>query len=107
MTVIFVMMVAWVTALQPLINSLAFKLSESGHEVNFGIARSMGSLAYSILCAVLGTMAERYGIFVLPVAGEVILAVLMLILIITARHFKKSCEEKRNSVGAHQRRFEP
>ena len=95
LTVIFVMMVAWVTALQPLINSLAFKLSESGHEVNFGIARSMGSLAYSILCAVLGTMAERYGIFVLPVAGEVILAVLMLILIITARHFKKSCEEKK------------
>ena len=96
LSVIFVMMVAWVTALQPLINSLAFKLSESGYEVNFGAARSMGSLAYSVLCAVLGTMAEKYGVNILPVSGEVILTVLLIVLIFAGRHSKISSEHEKH-----------
>ena len=47
--VIFVLLIAWHTIIQPLINSLNFKLEESGVHINFGIARSAGSLAYSCL----------------------------------------------------------
>lgn len=93
LSVIFVMMVAWVTAMQPLVNSLAFKLAESGHYVNFGVARSMGSLAYSILCAFLGTLAEKYGVTVLPAAGEIILAFLFVVLFATSKHFKRALTE--------------
>ena len=45
--VVFIMIVAWMTALQPLFNSLSFKLEESGVHINFGVCRSLGSLGYS------------------------------------------------------------
>ena len=90
LSVVFLLLLAWVTAIQPLLNSLAFKLAESGCEINFGMARSMGSLAYSLLCAVLGTLAQKYGVQVLPLTGEILLAMLLLTLIIAARHFQKA-----------------
>jgi len=106
LSVVFVLLVAWITALQPLFNSLAFKLAESGHEINFGAARSMGSLAYSILCAVLGTMAENYGIEVLPLTGEIILVMMFATLCITARHFAKACSQRQEKAEKLVRREE-
>ncbi len=91
LSVIFVMMIAWHTALQPLFNSLTFKLEESGHSINFGVCRAMGSLAYSALCAVLGTLAENYGTQVLPLTGELTLLLLLITLVLTKRDFKKAC----------------
>ena len=43
--VIYVLVMAWELALQPLFNSLARRLSETGHKINFGVCRSGGSLA--------------------------------------------------------------
>ena len=94
LSVIFVLMIAWHTALQPLFNSLTFKLEESGHKINFGVCRAMGSLAYSILCAFLGTLAENYGTQILPLTGEVTLLMLLITLCLTKAHFKKACAMK-------------
>lgn len=90
LSVIFVLILAWHTVLQPLINSLTFKLQECGVHINFGIARSMGSLAYSILCAFLGTLVENHGVGVLPITGEVILVLLMISLVLTKIQFNKA-----------------
>ena len=92
LSVIFVMMIAWHTALQPLFNSLTFKLEESGHKINFGVCRAMGSLGYSLLCAVLGTLAETFGTQILPLTGEVTLLMLLITLCLTKSHFKKACK---------------
>ena len=92
LSVIFVMMIAWHTALQPLFNSLTFKLEESGNKINFGVCRAMGSLGYSLLCAVLGTLAETFGTQILPITGEVILLMLLITLCLTKSHFKKACK---------------
>lgn len=94
LSVIFVMVIAWHTALQPLFNSLTFKLEESGHKINFGVCRAMGSLAYSILCAVLGTLAEKFGTQILPLTGEATLLLLLITLCFTKYHFKKAREDK-------------
>lgn len=94
LSVIFVMMIAWHTALQPLFNSLTFKLEESGHKINFGVTRAMGSLAYSALCAVLGTWAERYGTVVVPLSGEITLLLLLITLVLIKHHFNKACQLK-------------
>ena len=83
--VIFVLLIAWHTIIQPLINSLNFKLEESGVHINFGIARSAGSLAYSVLMAILGSMVEKYGIMVLPISSEVIMAMMLLSLVLTKK----------------------
>lgn len=97
LSVVFVMMIAWHTALQPLFNSLAFKLEESGYTINFGVTRAMGSLAYSILCSFLGTLAEKYGTQVLPITGELVLVMLFITLCLVSVHFKKACAENKGS----------
>jgi PPP family 3-phenylpropionic acid transporter len=87
--VIYVMLLAWHTVLQPLINSLNFKLQESGVHLNFGMCRSMGSLAYSILCAFMGTLVENHGVWVLPIASEAVIAMLIISLFLTALQYRK------------------
>ncbi len=92
--VIFIMIVAWQTALQPLINSLCFKLEESGVHINFGTCRSMGSLGYSMLCAVLGTVVERFGSGILPITGEAVLAALLIALLVVKSSFDGAVKKR-------------
>ncbi len=90
LSVVFVLLIAWHTAVQPLINSLSFKLSESGIHINFGIARSVGSLSYSLLCAVLGVLVARFGIEVLPISAEIVMAMMAISLLMTKRQYDKT-----------------
>ncbi|MBR5229732.1 MAG: MFS transporter [Firmicutes bacterium] len=92
--VVYVMNVAWFISIQPLFNSLAFKLEETGAHINFGVCRSVGSLCYAILCAFLGTLVEAAGVQILPVTGEIILVALMITLIITKTQFNRMVGEK-------------
>lgn len=96
-SLIFVLLVAWHTIIQPLLNSLNFKLEESGVHINFGIARSAGSLSYSVLMGILGTLVENHGIMVLPLCGEIVLAMMLISIVLTKLQFdktKKDREEK-------------
>lgn len=90
LAVIFVLLIAWHTVLHPLFNSLNFKLQESGIHINFGVARSMGSLAYAALVALLGTLVSSHGVMVLPLSGEIILILLFISLLFTKYHFNKA-----------------
>ncbi|TDP56300.1 MFS transporter [Aminicella lysinilytica] len=87
--VIYVLLLAWHTVLQPLFNSLNFKLQECGVHLNFGVCRSMGSLAYSVLCLFLGDLVERCGISILPITSEVMMVLLMISIAMTARQYHK------------------
>lgn len=93
----FALLIAWHTVLHPLFNSLNFKLQESGVHINFGVARSMGSLAYAALVAVLGSLVEAKGASVLPLSGELILAMLLVSLVFTGRHFRRAWEMGKGS----------
>ena len=90
LALVFILLIAWHTVLQPLFNSMTFKLEACGIHINFGIARSMGSLAYSVLVAILGTFVEKYGIMVMPVTGEIVLAMLLMSLVAAGRHYRKA-----------------
>lgn len=90
LALIFILLITWHTVLHPLFNSLNFKLQESGIHINFGIARSMGSLFYAALVGVLGTLVESFGIGVLPVSGEIILIMLLISLFLIGRHFNRA-----------------
>ena len=89
LAIVFILLIAWHTVLQPLFNSLTFTLEEAGVHINFGIARSMGSLAYAALVAVLGTIVENHGVMSLPITGEIILVMLLVSLIVTKRSYDK------------------
>ena len=90
LTLIFILLIAWTTVMQPLLNSLNFKLEKSGIHLNFGLARSLGSLAYALLCSILGTLVKNYGSDTIPFAGEITLGLLLICLWLTKVHYKKA-----------------
>ena len=92
--VVFVMIIAWLTALQPLFNSLAFHLEESGVHIHFGVCRGMGSLGFALLTAVLGTFVEMWGANILPAVGELTLVGLLVTIIIVKREFERCIKAK-------------
>lgn len=75
--------------LQPLLNSLAFRLGESGTDVNYGIGRAGGSLGFSIIVGVLGTLVEKKGEMSVPVCTEAACALLIALLFLTKYSFTK------------------
>lgn len=83
LSLIFILLLGLHTSLQPLINSLAFRISAAGYHINYGIARSIGSLGYSLICVSLGILTEKAGKDTIPISGElsIILFVLSIIFI--------------------------
>jgi len=94
LSILFILIAAMLTSLQPLINSLAFDLSRSGCVINFGVTRSGGSVAYAVLCAILGSLVVRFGIHAIPAAGILTLLLMLLSLVLTDRLFKKAVSLK-------------
>lgn len=87
--VVYVLLIALHTAIQPFVNALNFRLEECGVHMNYGICRCGGSLAYSILCAVLGTLTAAFGAALLPKADLVITLCIILSVAVTMRTFRK------------------
>lgn len=87
--VLFVCIISMHTCLQPIINDLAFKLSATGNSVSFGFARSMGSLAYSALCAILGIFVNNYGALAIPRTGMIILFSMLVCFMLFDMNIKK------------------
>lgn len=98
--VIYVLLMAWELALQPLFNSLARRMAESGAKINFGICRSGGSLAYAIFTSIIGTFVEKYGPEILPGTGFVILALLLGAILLTSRTLKNAMEHRDSALAA-------
>ncbi len=105
--VIYVLLMAWELALQPLFNSLARRLSESGFRINFGICRAGGSLAYAIFTSIIGTFVEKYGTVILPRTGFAILALLLGMILLCSRTLKRAMEQKADSAAASGETVEP
>lgn len=87
--ILFISAVSIQTALQPLISALSFKLSDDSTHVSFGFARSMGSLSYSILCALLGGIVEAFGTNTIPISGTLIVALMIVSFLGTTKSAKR------------------
>ena len=98
--VVFVLLIAFHTVLQPLFNSLAFRLEDAGVAINFGIARSVGSLAYSVFVAIFGTVVDHLGINTMPVASELACLMLIASLVFTAHYFRIGKEQTERGAEA-------
>ncbi len=92
LTIIYILIIAWATTGQPFINSLNFHLQNSGCYINFGLARSMGSLLYALLVFLLGSIVVRFGIISIPITGEVILLLFLMFMVFTNIRYKKECK---------------
>lgn len=91
---VYVMAFGWMSIVQPFCNAMARKLSETGVYVNFGVCRAIGSLTYSIMCFALGFVVERLGVNVLPVTGEVVLALFLITTVIVAKSYNTAMKKR-------------
>lgn len=78
--VLFVLGDALLQILQPMVNSVSVYYINRGIAVDFGIARGIGSLAYAVAAAVLGTLIAQTGSKIVLVMGMVLLAVIIAVL---------------------------
>lgn len=86
---VYVVMYALQMAFHPLLNSMAFYFSRKKSNINFGIGRSVGSLGYSSITAIMGILMEKVGADALPIVGEIVLLSLLASVIFTNEAFKK------------------
>lgn len=63
----------------PLMNSLAFAFEKHGYEINYGIARGIGSAAYAIASFILGYLVEDYGTSIIPIVYLVLNIILLVV----------------------------
>lgn len=87
--------------LQPLLNTLSFRLSESGTNVNFGIGRAGGSLGFSAIVAVLGTLVEKRGEMSVPVCTVAACILLIALLFLTKYSFTKIKQANDIEIAEH------
>ena len=90
LTAVFILTVALMISLQPIINSIAFHFSKAGSYINFGASRSVGSVAFALLSFVLGFLVIKYGALSIPLAGLITLSLLLASLFVTNKLFKKN-----------------
>lgn len=76
----FILSFTIVQSLQPLLNSLSLYYINRGAQVNFGVARGIGSAFYALLSTVFGSLVERYSANILLVGG-IVMTVLFALLI--------------------------
>lgn len=96
---VFVGIVTCMMTIQPLLNSLAFLFEKHGIEVNYGVARGLGSAAYALASAVLGYLVEDFGASMIPLF-YIILNVLLIFVVYTYVIPKTQQKEVHQTVDA-------
>lgn len=77
---LFIIADALLQVLQPLVNSVSVYYINRGVNVDFGIARGIGSLCYAIISSVLGALIARSGSSIILAVGSILLAVMIILL---------------------------
>lgn len=72
--------------LTPFINALGMESINQGKNLNFGVARGMGSVAYAVMSYILGAVAEKTGAVSVPVSISVISLALIAALVFFPFH---------------------
>ncbi len=80
-TAVYVLFLALVIMLQPLVNAFAYYIEGLGTAVPFGVCRAVGSLAYGLLAAVLGWVVQRAGVGAVPASGLITAALTVALMV--------------------------
>jgi len=75
LSLVFVAIVSLYSSCEPLVNSLSNVFISNGIQIEFGLARSIGSLTYGFISALFGVLSERFS-YLIVLLGGFILAIL-------------------------------
>jgi len=89
LSVTYVVWVGLMYMCNPLCTQIALDYSHGGQEINYGIARAIGSLAFVFASALIGKVLETVSFRVLPVSAIVMQAVLLLLIVLLRKQSGK------------------
>ncbi len=78
-----------IMSVQPCLNALNFQIQSYRYKMNYGVARSMGSLAYAVVSAVVGRLLGIFGNDVLQIGVLILGSALILVLLALDRKLKQ------------------
>ncbi|MEG0288666.1 MAG: MFS transporter [Carnobacterium sp.] len=81
-TVLYIGVVSLTLTVQPLLNSLIFEHINEGLEINYGLARGIGSLSFAFISFFLGRALNDYSAAIIPILC-IVLYSLFLLLVLT------------------------
>ena len=87
----YVVIMVFALALQPLVSSMNFSFQNRGIKINFGMARAAGSITYAILTSVIGSAVARYSGAAIPWFN--ILAFGGMLLFVASFRFPKAAQD--------------
>lgn len=90
LTIAYIGLIVLHTAMHPFVNALSFTLEETGYRVNYGVGRSMGSLAAGVLCFVSGYLIAWFDPDVILYVALFNLALMAVVVFATDHHYKKA-----------------
>ena len=97
---LYVIADALLQVLQPLLNSLSIYYVNAGINVDFGIARGMGSLSFAIMSSVLGVMCDKFGANVSMISA--ILLLIAVFCLVLSMPVIKACDEQKRDKSSNQ-----
>lgn len=106
LTIVFILACVLEMLIQPLVNSLNFYLQKLPVSMNFGAARSVGSLMYSAASFLLGIAIERKNPNILPFCGVVVCVYVTLLLLLMAKDYKENIAVLSNEAAADTERID-
>jgi len=90
-------------AYQPLIIAMNFEYAKKGCNINFGLARGLGSVGFAIFSTIMGNILVNSSVYVLQIAVILVLAVslIMLITFIAPKVPEEELSPKKQDAVAH------
>ena len=89
LTIAYIALIIGHTTMHPFVNALSFYLSEGGHNVSYGLGRSMGSLAGGTLAFVMGYLVSWFSPNMIMYMGLVNLTIMTVAVFITEKHYNQ------------------
>ena len=77
---VYVLLISVNSVIIPLITSMSFVAASYGYDVNYGIARSVGSVTYAVVVTAIGKFVEKYNASYLPLFCVLLYTLLFLFL---------------------------
>lgn len=105
---VFVGIATCMMTITPLVNSLAFMFEKHGIELNFGLARGIGSAAYALVSFAIGYVVEDFGADILPLIYLVFNLLLIFVVysfVLPKTEVKEVEETKEEEVAQEQLSF--
>ena len=99
LTGVYILLLAGMQSIQPLVNSFSFYLSGWGAPIDFGMCRSMGSVSYAVTSLLVARAAEQFGPRAVPAAALALLALMLLLMTVFYFQRKTVAVQAREASG--------